>query len=218
MRAVPLQTLLDQQLWFLGGDIRHPEGNGLQRFGFTRWAASNGVGTSCYVYPRTTTAPIDALVCWGFAVYSGPVGFDLMPIRPSHTRSPVGVGGTGVLLHRFSRTPQLVDGTLRLPIHQRQALPVGYPARRIDELDALHDGLIRMAAVFAQYERWCSTVLGASHRRQGLALLPRHKRKRFADTIELTAAWERLRDRLETAVERPVISVLDLPDGSRRLR
>jgi hypothetical protein len=48
-RPLRFPVLLDQQFWFLGHDIRHADGNALQRFGFVRWRSPAQGGTSCYV-------------------------------------------------------------------------------------------------------------------------------------------------------------------------
>ena len=62
-RPLRLTTLVDQQLWYIGHDIRHADGNALARFGFERRRGASG-GTSCYRLPSVD--PSRQLLCWGF--------------------------------------------------------------------------------------------------------------------------------------------------------
>ncbi|MFY7922390.1 MAG: hypothetical protein ACOVSI_08245, partial [Gemmatimonas sp.] len=84
-RPVRLATLLDQQLWYIGHDTRHADGNALLRFGFERSRTPAG-GTSCY--RLSAEDPTRQVVCWGFGVYVGPVAeeSDVSLIRPQGTQ------------------------------------------------------------------------------------------------------------------------------------
>lgn len=50
MSAPHPATLLDQQFWCWGRDVRHPSGNLLTRYGFRRIASEDPAGTSSYAH------------------------------------------------------------------------------------------------------------------------------------------------------------------------
>ena len=178
-RPVRLTTLLDQQLWFIGHDIRHADGNALTRFGFERWRATSG-GTSCYRLRGDD--PRYDLVCWGFGMYVGPVADAVSSgTTPAFPR--------GVLMQRHTVTPRLMDTPLVLPLHQPSELPrLHSPVTAHDWCEVQH-GLHAMAAMLARYERWAFDVLGAEHRHGILLQVPRHKRRRFSTATDLAELW-----------------------------
>ena len=183
-------TLVDLQFWFLGHDIKHAEGNALVRFGFERVATDTVGGTTCYVLPLPTVEPSRRqLVCWGFAAYVGPT-------RAGATDGPecgpTGAHADGVLVARHARTPLLLRAPLILPLHRLCDLPRGEAPRSREEWSAAHAGVAAAAAVFADYERWAGATLGEAHRDRALALLPRHKRRRFVAQRGLAAHWDRV--------------------------
>ena len=183
-------TLVDLQFWFLGHDIKHAEGNALVRFGFERVATDTVGGTTCYVLPLPTVEPSRRqLVCWGFAAYVGPT-------RAGATDGPecgpTGAHADGVLVARHARTPLLLRAPLILPLHRLCDLPRGEAPRSREEWSAAHAGVAAAAAVFAAYERWAGATLGEAHRDRALALLPRHKRRRFVAQRGLAEHWDRV--------------------------
>ena len=183
-------TLVDLQFWFLGHDIKHAEGNALVRFGFERVATDTVGGTTCYVLPLPTVEPSRRqLVCWGFAAYVGPT-------RAGATDGPecgpTGAHADGVLVARHARTPLLLRAPLILPLHRLCDLPRGEAPRSREEWSAAHAGVAAAAAVFADYERWAGATLGEAHRDRALALLPRHKRRRFVAQRGLAEHWDRV--------------------------
>lgn len=178
-RPVRLPTLLDQQLWFIGHDIRHAEGNALTRYGFERWRATGG-GTSCYRLKGDD--PRYDLVCWGFGMYVGP-----LVDAASATIAPV--CPRGVLIQRHSTTPRLVTTPLALPLHQPCELPRLHSPVTVQDWHELEHGLHALAAMLARYERWASHVLGAAHRHSILQQVPRHKRRRFSTATDLAELW-----------------------------
>ena len=183
-------TLVDLQFWFLGHDIKHAEGNALVRFGFERVATDTVGGTTCYVLPLPTVEPSRRqLVCWGFAAYVGPT-------RAGATDGPecgpTGAHADGVLVARHARTPLLLRAPLILPLHRLCDLPRGEAPRSREEWSAAHAGVAAAAAVFADSERWAGATLGEAHRDRALALLPRHKRRRFVAQRGLAAHWDRV--------------------------
>lgn len=174
-----LSILLDQQLWFIGHDIRHAEGNALVRFGFARLRSGEGGGTTCYCLPLDGSA--GQLVCWGFGVYIGPVGGDAMP--ESALLTP------GVLIQRHAMTPRLLRDALPLPLHKPSALPVSRSPVSAADWDRVHRALTELAVQLTRYESWARQALGTAHRSRVLAQLPRHKRRRFCETTDLAAIW-----------------------------
>jgi hypothetical protein len=183
-------TLVDLQFWFLGHDIKHAEGNALVRFGFERVATDTVGGTTCYVLPLPTAEPIPRqLVCWGFAAYVGPTRSGA---TDGPDGGPTGAHADGVLVARHTRTPLLLRVPLMLPLHRLCDLPRGEAPRSREEWSAAHAGVAAAAAVFADYERWASATLGEAHRDRALALLPRHKRRRFVAQRGLAEHWDRV--------------------------
>jgi hypothetical protein len=184
LHSLRLNLLLDQQLWFLGHDIRHPEGNALVRFGFDRVRPSSSGGTTCYRL-AAENAPSEALVVWGFALYRGSIA----PRSTEATRSPRGETPAGVLLFRHAASARLVWPAMRLPLHKPSELPRLEMPRTPVEQGQLRDGMIALARALHAYERWTVEALGPSHRRRVMATLPRHKRRRFVDLPDLAEPW-----------------------------
>ncbi|MCA2984579.1 hypothetical protein [Gemmatimonas sp.] len=189
-RPLRLPVLLDQQFWFLGHDIRHTDGNALQRFGFVRWGCTGSSGTSCYVYGLTEQAPLEAIVCWGFAAYCGPVQF--ANATPATTCPPGGDVSPGVLLQRHSRSPRVTEVPLALPLHRLSDLPRSGPARTDAQRHAVRRQIVRMAELFSRYERWARGALGDRYRLRTLSQLPRHKQRCFEPVPDLSEQWARL--------------------------
>jgi hypothetical protein len=174
-RALRLSTLVDQQLWFLGCDIRHTKGNALLQFGFERYRATDDGQPSCYVLPVGQQCVV---ACWGFAVYCGPLGVQHDAPSPC-----------GALLLRHALSSRVTLHPLSLPIHTRSALPTHKPAESATEREVMQTQLGRLAHTLARYEQWAVTELGDTYRRSTLRDLPRHKRRRFVATPDLSASW-----------------------------
>jgi hypothetical protein len=174
-RALRLSTLVDQQLWFLGCDIRHAEGNALMEFGFERHRAPDAGQPSCYVLTLNTQCVV---ACWGFAVYCGPLG------AARSTPAPC-----GALLLRHALGSRVTLQPLSLPLHARQALPAHRAPESRIERETMEIHLGRLAHTLARYEQWAVTALGDAYRRSTLRDLPRHKRRRFVATPDLSASW-----------------------------
>jgi hypothetical protein len=174
-----LSILLDQQLWFIGHDIRHAEGNALVRFGFARLRSGEGGGTTCYCLPLDGSDR--QLVCWGFGVYIGSVRANAMP----ESGPPV----PGVLIQRHAMTPRLLRDALPLPLHKPSALPASRSPVTAADWNRVHRALTELAVQLTRYESWARQALGNAHRSRVLAQLPRHKRRRFCETTDLAAIW-----------------------------
>jgi len=188
-RPLRLPVLLDQQFWYLGHDIRHVDGNALQRFGFERLRSGTDSGTSCYVYALSDTAPLDAVVCWGFAAYCGPVRFGA---AAEGVLAGVPVARRGVLLHRHANGPRLTAAPLPLPLHRLADLPKARVASSDAERRTVRERVGQMALVFSRYEHWARSTLGDRYRLDTLAQLPRRKQRRFERVPDLSAFWARL--------------------------
>jgi len=186
-RALRLPVLLDQQFWFLGHDIRHSGGNALLRFGFVRWRPPSAGGTSCYVLALSDQAPLEAVVCWGFAAYCGPVSFSSAQLEPPDSDAAEG----GVLVLRHARTPRLIHRPLPLPINRLADLPAAHTAHAVAEEQRLRAHLARLAEVFSRYEQWARGALGDAYRLSTLSALPRHKQRRFEPQPDLSEQWTR---------------------------
>lgn len=184
-RPLRLSTLVDQQLWFLGCDIRRAEGNALVAFGFTRYRSPDGSRPTCYVLP---VAEQCVVACWGFAVYCGPV------CSPQHDDNPPSLVAPllpcGALLLRHALSSRVALAPLSVPIHARQQLPPHRVAHTRTERDVMRGHLQVLSDTFVQYERWARETLGEDYRRSTLHDLPRHKRRRFLRAPDLSGAWQ----------------------------
>jgi len=188
--------LVDQQFWFLGHDIQHADGNALVRFGFVRTRSHHPGGTTCYRLPLGVghvAGDVNAqLVCWGFAAYIGPVlGNSDVAGDAANTRCGSTTAG-GIIITRHAHTPLLLRAPLRLPLHTERALPQRSSPQGPEEWCVANRGLAMAATVFATYERWAGEHLGAAHRARALALLPRHKARRFVPHPDLADQWDRV--------------------------
>ncbi|WP_396215314.1 hypothetical protein [Gemmatimonas sp.] len=186
LRALKFSTLLDQQLWFIGHDIRHADGNALTRFGFERWR-SPAVGTSCY--RLLGEAPTHHVVCWGFGIYVGPVHESTGCLPEALHQESFGRLRRGVFIQRHSATPRLLSAPLPLPLHQPSELPTLRSPFTADDWSDVRAGMGVLAGVLARYEAWAHDALGAAHRTNVLAMVPRHKRRRFRATTDLASLW-----------------------------
>ena len=198
-RGPRLSVLVDQQLWFVGQDIQHADGNALLRFGAHRVRSVFGVGTSYYVLPlddehdaqpwRSGESASLALVCWGFAVYLGPVLDGAVVCEPSCDRASLET--SGVLVRRLSSMARLLNGPLQLPIHVPRDLPAGRVPNEPAAVQLYRLRLQTMSSAFCAYETWVAEHLGAPYRRRVLSSLPRHKQRRFSLETDLTDCWTR---------------------------
>jgi hypothetical protein len=190
--------LLDLQLWMLGQDRLHPDGNALARYGFLRCRHPEGHASSGYLLPLDDPHPV-ALVCWGYGVYLGPVSWKepgtlRPPMAPARPPEPW-QGGTavpGVLLERHAFGPKLLPAPVTLPLRAKAQLGVRLAPRAEDQQRAACAGVIRTASLLAAYERWAVDTLGDAHRHRALAALPRHKRRRLPTAPSLADAWDAL--------------------------
>jgi len=201
-RPLRLNVLLDQQLWFLGHDIRHPEGNALLRFGFTRQRSASGGGTTCYRFAscdghrddgtavgQSAIVPHgDELLCWGFGLYHGEVASPMTVADTSVRRDTP----AGVLLFRHAASARLVWPAVCLPLHKPSELPRLDLPQTEREREQLCRCVVRLARTLFRYEQWVAEALGVAYRTQVMDALPRHKRRKFVDSINLSGLWREL--------------------------
>jgi hypothetical protein len=200
-----LVSLIDQQLWMLGQDIAHPEGNALVRYGFARERTERGqIRCSRYVLAHTETVDLPrtgdvrrAIVCWGFAVYCGPFASPAFEHRSSapDAASRCEPDAEGVLLERFARSARLVPATACAGMHHPGEVPQPRPAHDTTDRARVAGGLIAIARTFAAYEAWILAWRGADERRALAQRAPRHKRKRFVEANALHDVWHTLAER-----------------------
>jgi len=187
-------TIIDQQLWFLGRDIGGPLGNALLAYGFERHRPAGGVGSSAYLL--RLDASVDqaprVLICWGFGVYIGADATCATDHRiPADAAGRPAAPWSGMLLQRFGASPGLVRSAISPTLHQVADLPARWPARNDADRASASRLLHMLAHTLADYERWAITTLGSAHRAAALHAAPRHKRHRFLNAPELSEAWER---------------------------
>jgi hypothetical protein len=187
-RQLRLNLLLDQQLWFLGHDIRHAEGNALVRFGFERERSTDGGGTTCYRL-ALRDEPGEELLCWGFALYCGRATARAADAERATTSATRLASPAGVLLMRQAASARLVWPMMRLPLHKPSELPRLDMPQTEWEHRQLRAGVVRLARQLARYEAWAERTLGIAHRTHVMDTLPRHKRRRFAKVTGLGEQW-----------------------------
>lgn len=175
-RAV--RDLLDAQLWCVGRDIQHVDGNALLRWGFARVRPPAGAtGSSAY---RLALADGSRCVLWGFAVWYGAPAL-----------------GAGLLLHRHPFAARLTTSVEPpLPLWRAEQLALALPSAVVapDRAPAL---AARLARAFAGYEAWALATLGAAHRRECERERPRGVRRRQPVPCEALAdGWRALAERL----------------------
>lgn len=179
-------SLLNQQFWLWGQDIRRPAGNLLLRHGFERTRPPDGVqGSRCY------TLRLDAhrtVVLWGFGIFYG---------DRAHG---------GLYLSRFGLVPLLLESgqppvAVWTPTHLPQcALPA-------DEDEWLRARPLLIAALrwISGYESWILKEMGSAYRHDCLAAWSHP-----VCTADASAAlWLRLAQRCDATLQRAIRSVSD---------
>jgi len=165
-------SLLDQQLWCIGRDILHAQGNALLRYGFSRERAPAGAsGSTAYVF---IPAPDSQLILWGFAAFYGERAL-----------------GGGILVRRHGRQPGwTTEHALSFPMSTLKQLPSAYLPRTAVDIVQYRALLGGMARTLAGYESWAQRELGAEYRRDCIRRRPRHIRRRHPEEVEtLPSRW-----------------------------
>ena len=163
--------LLDQQLWCLGKDILHPEGNVLIELGLCQYREPGQPVNGCTMY----RGPMDneaTLRLWGFGVLIE------MPKSPA------------VFIRRYDFQPKLCNAPTK-PIHDIDHLgTLSNPVSRADVL-LLRDRLPRLCDWLARYEHWIAERYGQKYRQDILAARVA-KRSPVVMAQRQGAAWERM--------------------------
>jgi hypothetical protein len=168
-------SLIQQQFWLWGQDIKRPCGNLLLARGFSKERPPEGVaGSSTYTLDL---GPGQTITLWGFGLFVG-------------SRS---VGG--LYVGRFRLAPLLVDQSMS---PRRVWEPRQLPVRRRPEDDsswARARWLLEMALRWVgEYERWVLETQGAAYRADCLAAWPRA----VSSPRELATQWFHLAEQAST--------------------
>jgi len=167
-----LAELLDQQMWFFGRDIQHPDGNLLLRFGFARERPPVAVsGTSRY----SITTPTGSLTLWGW----GALWRDDQPMA--------------LLMRRHGPGPRLVSAAACLEQVWAHTAVSETRAAASDELARVGSLLADFAGWVHAYERWVRASCGESWRRECAAMRPRHvRRKQVVVAERYVHSWQQM--------------------------
>lgn len=167
-----LAELLDQQMWFFGRDIQHPDGNLLLRVGFARERPPAEVsGTSRY----SVATPLGSLTLWGW----GALWRDDRP--------------RALLMRRHGPGPRLVPETTRLEHVWAHTAFADARAAADGELARTSMLLADFAGWVHAYEQWVRATCGESWRSACVALRPRHVRRKQAIAAECyVQRWKQL--------------------------
>lgn len=167
MRATA--SLLDQQLWCFGRDIRHSDGNLLIRFGFERSPAPNPVTESSAYLLRGRSGC--QTVLWGFGLFYGEEGYG------------------GIFLRRYASAPRWTVAH-RVPecVWKPEGLSsMNWPCNAQEQ--ALANHLFEGAAAWlAEYEEWVLNIAGIDYRHACL----RRWTKKFVAPELVPQEWRRI--------------------------
>lgn len=192
------RALLDAQLWCLGQDILHPDGNLLAAYGAERWREGlTDRQPSAY---RHRSADGGRVTLWGYGLWLG---------------DPV--TGDGCFVRRKHFVPVLTDdrwpGAAAFVRDDRPGRRAATPgeARRLAAL------LCRLARWCGDYERWIAATQPTEWRHLCEARRPRATRLRGrsvpADTLE--SGWGRL-TALLSALPAPTVAMAPPPGVAAR--
>lgn len=167
-----LAELLDQQMWFFGRDIQHPDGNLLLRFGFARERPPVEVsGTSRYAI----ITPTGSLTLWGW----GALWRDREPFA--------------LLLRRHGPGPRLVAATNAPDQVWAHTALTNARAAASDEVGRVGTLLADFADWVHGYERWVRATCGESWRVECAELRPRHvRRKQVVAPAQYVQRWQQM--------------------------
>lgn len=186
------RALLDAQLWCLGQDILHADGNLLAAYGARRWREGlTDRQPSSYRHDRASG---ERVALWGYGLWLGDATV-----------------GAGCFVRRKQFVPVLTDdawpGAAAFVRDDRPGRRPTTAAER-DRLAAL---LCHLARWCGDYERWVAATQPASWRRECELRRPRatRRRGRLAPADSLVAGWDRL-----AALVAPPVDAGALPDAA----
>lgn len=164
-------TLLDQQMWCWGQDVRRTEGNLLLAYGFTRHRDPDCPRSSYMLTP----SPDCQIALWGFGMFYGD--------------AQIG----GIFLKRYEFRPKLatVPHLSSYCINQAEAPPTRSP-RTPDE--AARATSLSAAALhwISQYEQWIALNVGLDYRQHCIDKWQRAKQSIAAEAV--ATSWQELAD------------------------
>jgi CxxC-x17-CxxC domain-containing protein len=182
--------LLNQQCWLWGQDVRHPDGDLLQRYGFSKHRRpATMVGSHGYRLDRPDGV---AVVLWGFGMFYGP------PER-------------GIFLARHGFTPLVVAP---LP-HPPPTLPGELQCEPCTATD--QPLLTALVGWVVAYERWVLQTCGMEYRRRCVELWPAERQipaeRIVSEWTTLAAHNEVPRRQLISELAHPVQQRMDITMG-----
>lgn len=162
-------TLLDQQLWCWGQDIRRAEGNALLAYGFTRHRVPEGKhGSPAYEWRGSGRSRV---ILWGFGFFYGD-----------------GDRG-GLFLQRYKFAPkQTAAVDFSLPIWKPEQLPELTHPRGVEAWCCVFGLLTQGLAWIGDYERWIISEYGLDYRQQCTDAW----KKKCIPAHEMAAKWHEL--------------------------
>ena len=168
-------TLLDQQLWCWGQDIRRAEGNALLAYGFTKHRAPEGKhGSPAYEWRGSGRSRV---ILWGFGFFYGD-----------------GDRG-GLFLQRYKFAPkQTAAVDFSLPVWKPEQLPELTQPRDVEAWHRVFSLLTQGLAWIGDYERWIISEYGLDYRQRCTDAWK--KKKKRIPAHEMAAKWHELADYL----------------------
>lgn len=165
------RSLLDQQMWCWGQDVRRPEGNLLLAYGFTRYHCFEAKRSSYLLAPT----PDCQIALWGFGMFYGD--------------APMG----GLFLKRYEFQPKLT-ASAHLPsscIAQAEAPPAHKP-RTPDEAARTRNLAAAALRWISHYEQWIALNVGVNYRQHCIDKWRQSKQSVPAEAVATT--WQELAD------------------------
>jgi hypothetical protein len=165
-------SLLNQQCWCWGCDVRRADGNLLLEYGFRRFRVPQGQrGSSAYTLH---IGPGESVVLWGFGLFYG--------------HESLG----GLYLPRAGFEPRLLDGsTPPAQVWEWQQLASARSPQDIGEWLRAHRLLAFAMRWIAGYERWVIATHGESYRQACVSAW----RKNGLSAAQMAETWTQLAQR-----------------------
>ncbi len=164
-------ALLDQQLWCLGRDIFHADGNALIRYGMTCHRVPQGQQGG-HAYSQQLGAS-SRVVVWGFGLFCGDDALG------------------GIMMRRFEFSPHWCPrASLTLPIWRIDQVPAVAPPRGQQQIERSLGLMARALTWLEDYEAWAGRALGRAHRE---AVLNARQIKPVCPPAGMCDAWRALR-------------------------
>lgn len=176
-------SLLNQQFWLWGQDIRRQDGNLLLRYGFERARPPEGVhGSRCYTLRLGEHRTV---ALWGFGLFRGDRSLG------------------GLYLSRFKLSPLLSEsGEPPVAVWTPAQLPPFLQPANADDLARARSSLAAALRWISAYESWILEEMGPAYRRDCLAGWSRP----IGGAASIPTLWLRLAQRCDAMSRRTVAS------------